>query len=144
VGGRLLVPGGRPDSISLCHRSCHQGDRCCWCRREVSQSPVRPPFFCPSIQPPLPHDDDTTNNTIHTLTLTHTIHARVNACRSKASPLSRSVAMRMAAPPQEPLEQERKGISEDDPLVQRIRDDVLRETGVELDQLLNPSKVWSA
>lgn len=51
-----------------------------------------------------------------------------------------------AAPPQEPQPQERKGISEDDPLVQRIRDDVLRETGVELDQLLNPSKVswcWS-
>lgn len=46
-----------------------------------------------------------------------------------------------AAPPQEPQPQERKGISEDDPLVQRIRDDVLRETGVELDQLLNPSKV---
>jgi hypothetical protein len=33
------------------------------------------------------------------------------------------------------------GITEDDPLVQRIRDDVLRETGVELDQLMNPSKV---
>ncbi len=44
------------------------------------------------------------------------------------------------APPQDD-QQERKGISEDDPLVQRIRDDVLRETGVELDQLLNPSKV---
>eukprot|EP00624_Nannochloropsis_granulata_P001320 evm.model.NODE_16421_length_6325_cov_27.414228.3 len=38
-------------------------------------------------------------------------------------------------------QQERKGISEDDPMVQRIRDEVLRETGVELDQLLNPSKV---
>ena len=37
--------------------------------------------------------------------------------------------------------QERKGISEDDPLVQRIREDVRRETGVDLDQLLNPSKV---
>ncbi len=48
-----------------------------------------------------------------------------------------------AAPRQEepPAAQERKGISEDDPLVQRIRADVLRDTGVELDQLLNPSKV---
>lgn len=51
----------------------------------------------------------------------------------------RPTVIMAAAPPQEP--QERKGISEDDPLVQRIRDDVLRETGVELDQLLNPSKV---
>jgi hypothetical protein len=34
-----------------------------------------------------------------------------------------------------------EGISEDDPIVQKIRDDVLRETGVALDQLMNPAKV---
>lgn len=33
------------------------------------------------------------------------------------------------------------GISEDDPIVQRLRENIKRETGVELDQLLNPSKV---
>lgn len=38
------------------------------------------------------------------------------------------------------MKQERTGISEDDPLVQRLRENILKETGVELDQLLNPSK----
>lgn len=33
------------------------------------------------------------------------------------------------------------GISEDDPIVQRLRENIKKETGVELDQLLNPSKV---
>ncbi|KAM3571965.1 hypothetical protein VYU27_006029 [Nannochloropsis oceanica] len=56
------------------------------------------------------------------------------------SSIRRPVATRTAVTERE-QQQERKGISEDDPMVQRIRDEVLRETGVELDQLLNPSKV---
>lgn len=70
------------------------------------------------------------------------------ACLMRASPRigpanrapARTAVVVKAA---EPQAQERKGISEDDPLVLRIREDVLRETGVELDQLLNPGKVRS-
>ncbi|TFJ85236.1 hypothetical protein NSK_003659 [Nannochloropsis salina CCMP1776] len=65
---------------------------------------------------------------------------RVTPHKARTTALS-AVKERTAASGKQEQAQERVGISEDDPMVQRIREDVRRETGVDLDQLLNPSKV---